>query len=143
MCIPVCVVRFIRLICPSDDGQYAEHRDAEGEGGDDDNIEEDNDAVNNSFHEIEEEASPKVVHFEEGQAIHLSMFFKTSQFSAEHVRQIVLESPIKGWQVSYQQELFTTATFLCKDEHTYKTLCMFCFGKAKDCTKFTSSEINE
>ena len=42
--IPVCVVRFIRSICPSDDGQYTGHRDAEGEGGDDDNIEEDNDA---------------------------------------------------------------------------------------------------
>ena len=143
VCIPVCVVRYIRSICPSNDGQYSGHRDAEGEGGDDDNIEEDNDAVNNSFHEIEEETSPMVIHFEEGQAICLSMFFKTSQFSAEHVRRIVLESPIEGWQVSYQQELFTTATFLCKDENTYKTLCMFCFGKANDCTKFTSSVINE
>ena len=131
MHIPLCIVRFIRLICPSEDSQYTGHRDAEGEGGDDDNIEEDNDAVNNSFHEIEEEASPKVVHFEESQSIHLSMFFKTSQFSAEHVRQIVLESPIEGWEVSYQQELFTTATFLCKDEHTYKTLCMFCLEKLR------------
>ena len=95
MCIPVCVVRFICSICPSNDGQYAGHRNAKGEGGDDDNIEEDNDAVNNSFREIEEEASPKVVHFKEGQAICLSMFFKTSQFSAEHVCQIVLESPIE------------------------------------------------
>ena len=143
MHIPVCVVRVICLICPSDDSQYTGHRDAKGEGSDDDNIEEDNHAVHNSFHEIEEEASPKVVHFEEGQTIHLSMFLKTSQFSAEHVHQIVLESPIEGWQVSYQKELFTTATFLCKDEHTYKTLCMFSFGKAKDCTKFTSSVINE
>jgi len=140
---PVYVVRFICSICPSKDSQYTGHRDVEGEGGDDNNIEEDNDAVNNSFHEIEEEASPKVVHFKEGQAIRLSMFFKTSQFSAEHVHQIVLESYIKGWQVSYQQELFTTATFLCKDENTYKTLCMFCFGKANDCTKFTSSVINK
>ena len=124
MRIPVCVVRFIRLICPSNHGQYAGHRDAEGEGSDDNNIEEDNDAVNNSFHKIEEEASPKVVHFEEDQAICLSTFFKTSQFSAEHVCQIVLESPIEGWIVPeyYQQELFTTATFLCKDENTYKTL---------------------
>ena len=95
MRIPVCVVRFIRSICPSNDGQYTGHGDAEGEGGDDDNIEEDNDAVNNSFHEIEEEASPEVVHFEEGQTIRLSMFFKTSQFSAEHVCQIVLVSPIE------------------------------------------------
>ncbi len=97
MRIPVCVVRFICSICPSNDGQYTGHRDAEGEGGDDNNIEEDNDAVNNSFHKTEEEASPKVVHFKEGQAIHLSMLFKTSQFSAEHVRRIVLESPIEGW----------------------------------------------
>ena len=37
----------------SNDGQYTRHRHAEGEGGDDDNIEEGNDAVNNSFHEIE------------------------------------------------------------------------------------------
>ena len=73
----------------------------------------------------------------------MSMFFKTNEFSAEHVHQIVLESPIEGWQVSYQQELFTTATFICKDEETYKTLCMFCFQKAKDCTKFTTTVINE
>ncbi len=58
VCILVCVVRFICLICPSNDSQLTGHHDAEGEGGDDDNIEEDNDAVNNSFHEIEEEASP-------------------------------------------------------------------------------------
>ena len=143
-CIFQCVLLgSFSLICPSDDSQYTGHRDAEGEGGDDNNIVEDNDAVNSSFHQIEQEASPKVVHFKEGQTIHLSMFFKTSQFSAEHIHQIVLESPIKGWQVSYQQELFTTATFLCKNEHTYKTLCMFCFGKAKDCTKFRSSVIKE
>ncbi len=142
-CVFQCVVRFIRSTYPSNDGQYSGHRDAEGEGGDDDSIEEENNTFNNSFHEIEEEASPKVVHFEEGQAIRLSMFFKTSQFSAEHVCQIVLESPIKRWQVSYQQELFTTATLLCKDENTYKTLSMFCFGKANDCTKFTSSVIND
>ena len=96
-----------------------------------------------SFHEIEEEASPKVVHFEEGQTIHLSMLFKTSQFSAEHVCQIFPESSIEGWQVSYQQELFTTATFLCKEDLNNKTLYLFCFGKARDCTKFTSSVIHE
>ena len=122
MHIPVCVVRFIRSICPSDEGQYTGYHDVEGEGGDDDNNVEDDDLVNTSFHEIEEEASPKVVHFEEGQTIPLSLFFKSSQYIAEHVRRIVLESPIKGWQVSYHEELFTTATYLCKDEHTYKTL---------------------
>ena len=113
-----------------------------GCGIDKDDAEED-DAVNTSYEEIEEEASPKVVHFDEGEKICLSMYFRTSQFSAEHVHQIVLESPIDGWQVSYQQELFTTTTYLCKDEHTYKTLCMFCFGKAKECTKFMSTVINE
>ena len=143
MLIPVCVVRFIRSICPSDDDQYIGHHDGEGEGGDNDNNEEEDVLINTSFHEIEEEASPKIVHFEEGQSIRLSLYFKSSQYSAEHVCQIVLESPIKGWQVSYHEELFTTATYLCKDEHTYKTLCMFCFGKAKDFTKFTSTSINE
>ena len=44
--IPVCVVRFIRSICPSDDNQYTGHRDGEGEGGDDDNNEEEDDLVN-------------------------------------------------------------------------------------------------
>jgi hypothetical protein len=139
----VCVVRFIHSICPSDDDQYTGHRDIEGEGGDDDNNEEEDDLVNTSFHLIEEEASPKIVNFEEGQSICLSLYFKSSQYSAEHVCQIVLESPIKGWQVSSHEELFTTATYLCKEECTYKTLCMCCFGKAKDCTKFTSTVINE
>ena len=88
-------------------------------GGDNDNNEEDGDLVNTSFHEIEEEASHKVVHFEEGQTICLSLCFKSSQYSAEHVRRIVLESPMEGWQVSYHEELFTTATYLCKDKHTY------------------------
>ena len=143
MHIPVCVVRFIHSICPSDDNQYTGHRDIEGEGGNNDNNEEEDDLVNMSFHEIEEEASPKIIHFEEGQSIHLSLYFKSSQYSAEHVRQIVLESPIEGWQVSYHEKLFTTATYLCKDERAYKTLCMFCFGKAKLCTKSTSTVINE
>ena len=85
---------------------------------DEDDAEED-DAVNTSYEEIEEEASPKVVHYNEGEKVPLSMHFRTSQFSAEHVHQIVLESHIDGWQVSYQQELCNTATYLYKDEHTY------------------------
>ena len=143
MRIPLCIVQFIRSICPSNDGRYTGHQAAEGGGDIDKDDAEEDDAVNTSYEEIEEEASPKVVHFYEGENICLSMYFRTSPFSAEHVCQIVLESPIDGWQVSYQQELFTTATYLCKDEHTYKTLCMFCFGKAKECTKFTSTVINE
>jgi hypothetical protein len=59
------------------------------------------------------------------------------------VSQIILESPLDEWHVSYQQDLFTTPTYLCKDEHTYKTLCMFFFGKAKECTKLMSTLINE
>ena len=82
MHIPVCVVRFIHSICPSDDNQCTGHRDDEGEGGDDDNNEEEDDLVNTSFHEIEDEASPKIVHFEEGRRIHLSLCFKSSQYSA-------------------------------------------------------------
>jgi hypothetical protein len=88
--IPVCVVRFILSICPSDDDQYTGHCDIEGEGGDDNNNEEEDDLVNTSFHEIKEEASPKIVHFEEGQSIPLSLYFKSSQYSVEHVRQVRL-----------------------------------------------------
>jgi hypothetical protein len=139
----VCVVRFIRSGCPSDDDQYTGHCDGEEEGGDNDNNEEEDDLVNTSFHKIEEEASPKIVHFEEGQSICWQLYFKSSQYSAEHIRQIILESPIEGWQVSYHEELFTTAGYLYKDERTYKTLCIFCFVKAKDCTKFTSTVLNE
>jgi hypothetical protein len=139
--IPECVVRFIRSISPSDDGQYTGHRDGDGDECDDNNNEDGDDLVNSSFHEIEDEASPKIVDFEGGQSIRLSLHFKSSQYNAEHVRQIVLESPIEGWQVSYHEELLTTATFLCQDESTYKTLSMFCFGKTNECTKFTSSII--
>ena len=96
MHIPVCVVRFICSIFPSIEGQYTGHRDADGEGVDDNNNEKEDDLVNISFHEIKEEASPKIVHFEEDQTIHLSLFFKSSQYSAKHVHQIVLESPIEG-----------------------------------------------
>ena len=81
MPIPVCVVWFIRSICRSNDGQYTGYHDSEGEGGDNDNNEEDDDLVNTSFHEIEEEASPKGVHFEEDQTICLSLFFNSSQYS--------------------------------------------------------------
>jgi hypothetical protein len=62
--IPVCVVRFIRSICPSDDDQYTGQIDGEGEGGDNNNNEEEDDLINPSFHEIEEEASRKIVHFD-------------------------------------------------------------------------------
>ena len=99
MRIPVCVVRFICSICPSDDSWYTGHQAAEGGGFDEDNAEED-DSVNTLYEEIEEDASLKVAHFN-GEKINLSMYFRTSQFSAEHVHQIVLESPIDGWQVSY------------------------------------------
>ena len=104
MRIPVCVVKFICSNCPSDDNQYTGHHDIEREGGNNDNNEEEDDLVNMSFHEIEEEASPKIVHFEEGQSICLSLYFKSSQYRAKHIRQIVLESPIEGWQVSYHEE---------------------------------------
>jgi hypothetical protein len=139
--IPECVVRFIRSLCPSEDGQYTGHRDAEGDDGDDETDEQDNDIVNTSFQDIEEEASPKIVDFEGGQRISLSLHFKSTQYNAEHVRQIVLDSPIEGWQVSYHEDLLTTATFTCEDESSYKIMSMFCFGKSQECTKFTSSII--
>ena len=137
--IPECVVRFIRSISPSDDGQYTGHRDCEEEGGDDDNNEDDDNLVNSSFHEVEDEASPKIIEFEGCQSIRLSLHLKSTQYNTEHVRQIILESPIERWQISYHEELFTTATFLCKDEATYKTLSMFYFGKTNEGTKFTTS----
>jgi len=71
--IPECVVRFIRSISPSDDGQYTGHRDAEGDDCDDNNNDDDDDLVNSSFQEIEDEASPKIVDFEGGQRIRLSL----------------------------------------------------------------------
>ena len=46
MRIPECVVRFIRSISPSDDGQYTGHRDAEGDDCDDNNNDDDDDLVN-------------------------------------------------------------------------------------------------
>ena len=95
VCIPLCVVQFICSICPSDDGRHTGHQAAE-EGGDvDEDDTKEDDAVNTSYEEIEEEASPNVVHFKEGQAICLSMFFKTSQFSAEHVVGLFLNLPSK------------------------------------------------
>ena len=97
--------------------------------------------MNSLFQEIEEEASPKIVDFEGGQRISLSLHFKSTQFNAEHVCQIVLDSPMEGWQVSYHEDLLTTATFICKDESSYKIMSMFCFGKTQECTKFTSSVI--
>ena len=76
MRIPECVVRFICSISPSDDGQYTGHRDAEGDDCDDNNNDDDDDLVNSSFQEIEDEASPKIVDFEGGQSIRLSLNFK-------------------------------------------------------------------
>ena len=84
------------LICPSDDNQFTGHCNGEGEGVDNDNNEEEDNLANTSFHEIEEVASPKIAHFEEGQGIHLMLYFKSSQYSAKHFCQIVLESPIEG-----------------------------------------------
>ncbi len=69
----------------------------------------------------------------------LSLYFRNSEFSAEYVHQIILQSPIDGWQITYQRELFTTATFLYEDECTYKSLLMFCFSKMKECIKLNSN----
>ena len=46
MRIPVCVVRFICSICPSDEGQYTGHSNGEGEGSDSNNNGEEDDLVN-------------------------------------------------------------------------------------------------
>ena len=94
--------------------------------------------MNTSYEEIEEEAS---VCFDDGKKIHLTLHIRNSEFSAEYVRQIILQSPIDGWQITHQQELFTAATFLCEDEHTYKSLLIFCFSKVKESTKFSSNVI--
>ena len=141
VCIPLCIVKFIRSICPSDDGRYTGHQTVEGGDDVDDDESVEDDTANTSYEKIQEEASPKHVCFDDGEKIRLSLYFRDSQFSAEYVRQFILQSPTDGWQITYQQELFTTATFLCEDEHTYKSLWMFCFSKVKECTKFSSNVI--
>jgi hypothetical protein len=53
----------------------------EAEEDDEPEAEED-DAVNTSYEEIEDEASPKLVNFKDGEKIQFSMYFRNSQFSA-------------------------------------------------------------
>ncbi len=139
--IPLCVVEFIRSICPSNEGRYTVHQTLEGGDDVDDEEAVEDDTANTSYEEIEEEASAKHVRFDVGEKIRLSLYFKDSQFSAEYVHQFILQSPTDGWQITYQQELFTPATFLCEDGCTYKSLWMFCFSKVKECTKFSSNVI--
>ena len=65
--IPLCIVEFICSICPSDDGRYTGHQTLE-EGDDVDNEEAvEDDTANTSYEEIEEEASPKHVRFDDGE----------------------------------------------------------------------------
>ena len=72
--IPLCVVEFIRSICPSNDGRYTGHQAVEGGDVDNDETEEDDepeaeedDTVNTSYEEFEEEASPKLANFNDGE----------------------------------------------------------------------------
>ena len=58
----MCVVKFIHSVCLSDYGRYTGHQTGEGgDDADDDERVQDN-TVNTSYKEIEEEASPKLVH---------------------------------------------------------------------------------
>ena len=115
-----------------------------GDAVDDDKAVED-DAVNSSYEEIEDQGGSfsKACSFWWWWKICLSLHFRNSEFSADYVRQVILQSPIDGWQITYQQELFTTTTFFCENECTYKSLLMFCFSKVKKCTKFRSNVITQ
>ena len=76
VCIPLCVVHFIRSIRPSKDGTYTGHQSAEGGNEvDHDGLELEeyvhqnnfcSNALNTSDKEIEVEASPKLVNFDAG-----------------------------------------------------------------------------
>lgn len=76
VCIPLCIVKFIRSICPSDDGRYTGHQTVEGGDDVDDDESVEDDTANTSYEKIQEEASPKHVGFDDGEKIRLSLYFR-------------------------------------------------------------------
>ncbi len=67
VCIPLWVIEFICSICPSNDGRYTSHQNVEGGDDVDDGEAVEDDAANTLYEEIEEETSPKHVHFNDGE----------------------------------------------------------------------------
>ena len=147
ICILICIVKFNQSINPSKDGRYTGHQSAGGVDTVDDNgvgewrvqkwSQQRLHRCNKCFIWRDWGGSiSQACWFWCWQKYQLSVHFSHNHFSHEHVHQYVLGSPIDSWRVTFQQDLFTIASFLCEDEFIYKTYSMYHFSKLKECSKF-------
>ena len=73
----------------------------------------------------------------------LSVPFQNTPFGPDHIRNCVSDYPVEveGWLVTFCENPFGTATFVCNEEKTYKKMLMFCYMKLKECSKFACNKV--
>ena len=68
--------------------------------------------MNSSYEDVEEEATPTPVDFGAGEKMEFAVHFHNKKFNMDHIRVFVLDSPIKGCNVNFRLDSFSSDTFI-------------------------------
>ena len=98
------------------------------------------DMLNGSYEEVEDQYS-NLVHFQGGERVELSIHFNHPRFSIDYVCNLVLQSPMSGWEIVVNEN-FYTASITCSEKKTYNNAMKYCFMNAIKSTHFTMDKIS-
>lgn len=97
--------------------------------------------MSTSYEDVENEATQTPVDFDAGEKLEFAVHFRNKKINAEHTRSFVLDSPIEGWNDTFGQNPFCSATFICEEKEINNKISLYCFSQFKDCSKFSSNKL--
>jgi hypothetical protein len=101
-----------------------------------------NESMNTSYKDVEEEATPTPTDFGACETMEITVHFHNKKINADHIRCFVLESPYAGWNVNFQEDPISSATFICNNKETCDKMAMYCLTKLKNCSKCPFNKIS-
>ncbi len=94
VCIPECIVAFIRGLCPEPTGIYTGHRDVDDEGVE-------NASNHQSFEGVLPQGNMGNINFENGEKVKVCVSFENQVYPIAHVRNFINESNCAGWSCNF------------------------------------------
>jgi hypothetical protein len=140
ICIPECVIAFIRHLVPSHDNRYTGHRDIGEEGNK-------TDPMDQSHHEDTNPNSNNCngIDYANGEKVKITISFDNNQFDISHVHNFISQSPFRGWNVSFPGMQFTEAYLICDSEEMYRSafVHIYCMMEEEQYTHITFAKVPE
>jgi hypothetical protein len=133
VCIPECVVNFIRELCPEPSGTYTGHRDIDEEGQEVPNDE--------SFEGVLLEGNVRALDFKNGMKVKVCVSFENAVYPISHVRKFINESNVSGWTVTFVGEEYTNATIICDSDASWNEVFFYCTNKMEELSEVVYDRI--